>query len=50
MKKIIKLIENFFNPKCSNCGCKLTDLSGSTMGMTPEPLLVCQNKDCEKNC
>lgn len=43
----LKVIDNFFNPKCSKCGNKLSNLGGSTLGMSPEPVLVCSNPLCK---
>ena len=41
-----KKVSDFLYPKCDKCGKELTDYG--TGGLNPEPLYVCDNKDCEK--
>jgi hypothetical protein len=48
LSNIIKAIDNFFNPKCNACGNGLSDMGGSTFGITPEPVIVCTNPACKK--
>jgi hypothetical protein len=42
-------ISDFINPKCNECGKELVDHAGSVGGLSPEPIYVCDNKECKKN-
>ena len=42
-------LSKLFTNKCEYCNEEMVDYGGSVGGLNPEPLYVCDNKECVKN-
>jgi len=47
---MLKFLKRLFEtPRCHKCGTTLVNHGGSAGGIQPEPIYVCENKECDSN-